>query len=275
MLKERILTAMVLAPLAVAGVLLLSTKTLAVVAGIVFVVGIAEWGRLIGLATPGERLVYVAIVALVMGLVWQFRDERTLEVCAIAGAVWWVAAWAWLRNFEFASGTSRRNVWLKGIAGLLAVVPAWSALILIHRSGADAAGAAGRWWLLYVFVLIWIADIGAYFAGRRFGTTKLAPRISPGKTYAGVYGGLSGALLLAAVVGAWFESVPFLALFGLSLVTVVFSIVGDLFESLIKRHSNIKDSGALLPGHGGIFDRFDSLFAALPIFAAGKSLLGL
>ena len=272
MLKERILTALVLAPLAIAAVLLLSTKTLAVVTGVVFVVGIAEWGRLIGLATPGERLAYVAIVAIVMGLVWQLREQRTLEIAAFVGATWWLAAWAWLRNFEFASGPDRRNVWLKGLAGLLAVVPAWSALILIHG---DVAAVAGRWWLLYVLLLIWIADIGAYFAGRRFGTTKLAPKISPGKTYAGVYGGLTGALLLAAVVGAWAESVPFVALFCLSLVTVVFSIVGDLFESLIKRHSNTKDSGALLPGHGGIFDRFDSLFAALPIFCAGKMLLGL
>src|SRR5262245_28222716 len=153
MLKERVLTALVLAPLAIAGVLLLSTKTLAVVTGVIFVVGVAEWGRLIGLATPTERLVYVAIVALVMGLVWQLRDERTLQLAAFAGAIWWIAAWAWLRNFEFGSGPSRRNIWLKGLAGLLAVVPAWSALILIHRSGGDAAGAAGRWWLLYVLVL--------------------------------------------------------------------------------------------------------------------------
>ncbi|HVQ26303.1 MAG TPA: phosphatidate cytidylyltransferase, partial [Planctomycetota bacterium] len=175
MLKERILTALVLAPLAVAAVLLLSTKTLATVAGVVFVVGVAEWGRLIGLATPGSRLVYVAIVALTMGLVWQFRGEHALEFAAYAGAIWWIAAWAWLRNFEFASSSERRNVWLKGAAGLLAVVPAWAALILIHHGRADAADS-GRWWLLYVFVLIWIADIGAYFAGRRFGTTKLAPR---------------------------------------------------------------------------------------------------
>jgi phosphatidate cytidylyltransferase len=265
-----VLTAALLAPLAVAGVLLLPTQTLAVCAGVICVIGAAEWGRLIGLITPAGRIAYVTMYSLLMGLLWQYRSLGTLEIAAFAGAAWWLLAWLWLGNFEFAAGQERRNVWLKGAAGLLTVIPAWSALILIHRGP-----VAGHWWLLYVLVLIWLADVAAFFTGRLFGHTKLAPRISPGKTYAGVYGALAGTVLLAVAVDLWFESLTLLPLLALSLVTVVFSIIGDLFESLIKRHSNFKDSGALLPGHGGVFDRIDSVVAALPIFAAGKLLLGL
>jgi phosphatidate cytidylyltransferase len=152
------------------------------------------------------------------------------------------------------------------------VVPAWVAAWLIHREP-----SAGPLWTLFVLMLIWVADVSAYFAGRRFGQHKLAPRISPGKTREGVYGALVGTALFAGVAGWLIEPVPVghALLIVLATVTVLFSIVGDLFESLIKRQSNLKDSGSLLPGHGGMLDRIDSVLAALPIFVCGRYLIGL
>jgi phosphatidate cytidylyltransferase len=290
MLKERILTAVLLAPLAIAGVLWLSTSTLASCVGVIFIVGVVEWASLVGFSEPAERLLLVIAHVLIMGLLWQFRADGTLYVALGVGVAWWLVAPFWLRHFSFAQAPRRRNAWIKATAGMLAIVPAWSALILLHAmpiagelpdfaTHVVVKGAPLRehWWLLFVLGLIWCADVFAYFAGRRFGTVKLAPKISPGKTTAGVYGALIGCAGYAAL-GGWLLNLrgPALwALVGLALITVVFSIVGDLFESLIKRHSNAKDSGALFPGHGGVFDRLDSIFAALPVFTAGKLLLGI
>ena len=124
-------------------------------------------------------------------------------------------------------------------------------------------------------MIVWASDIGAYAAGRAFGRRKLAPHISPGKTWAGAYGALVAGVLLA-LIGAWLLGVRdarLLALALLAAATVAISIVGDLFESLLKRHAQVKDSGSIFPGHGGLMDRLDSVFAALPIFAAGLWLL--
>ena len=123
-------------------------------------------------------------------------------------------------------------------------------------------------------LLVVAADIGAYFAGRQFGRNKLAPRVSPGKTWEGVLGGVAGAAIVAAVGVTLFE-VPIGPFIGLSLVTVLASVVGDLTESLFKRHAGVKDSGSLLPGHGGVLDRVDSVTAAAPIFLVGLERLGL
>ena len=151
-------------------------------------------------------------------------------------------------------------------------MPAWLALIMLH-----AEPARGHAWALFVLLLIWMADTAAYFTGKRYGTTKLSPRISPNKTRAGAWGALVGGAVLAVVAG-WLldvRGVALVALVGLALLTVVASIVGDLVESLLKRQANVKDSGTLFPGHGGLLDRLDSLFAAIPVFVAGKALLDL
>jgi phosphatidate cytidylyltransferase len=123
----------------------------------------------------------------------------------------------------------------------------------------------------------WSADTFAYLAGSRWGRKKLAPNISPGKTIVGVYGAMAGTAVVAVIGGCLLgvHNVQLIPLAALALICVAFSIIGDLFESLIKRHANVKDSGALFPGHGGVFDRLDSAFAVLPIFAIGKTLLGL
>jgi phosphatidate cytidylyltransferase len=161
-------------------------------------------------------------------------------------------------------------------AATLAVVPAWCALAVIHASTPHGAG-----WLLLVLLLIWAADSGAYFTGRQFGGQwfggrKLAPRISPNKTLEGMLGGVALAMLVA-LCGALLLGAPTGKLPGILLVaaiTVLFSVAGDLFESLLKRHAGMKDSGTLIPGHGGVLDRVDSLLAALPIFALGKIWMG-
>jgi len=132
-------------------------------------------------------------------------------------------------------------------------------------------------WTLLALVIVWVADIGAYFSGRSFGKRKLAPQISPGKTWAGAYGALVSGVLVTTL-GGWLLDVrgaQLLALGLLAAITVGASIVGDLLESLMKRHAQVKDSGTMIPGHGGLMDRLDSVFAALPVFAAGLLLLGL
>lgn len=288
MLKERVLTALVLAPLAIAAVLLLSTSTLASCVGVIFIVGVVEWAMLVGFTRIAERLALVAVHVLIMGLLWQFRAAGSLHAALWVGVAWWLAAPLWLKNYGFASEPSRGNAWIKAAAGMLCVVPAWAALILLHQmaipgelpgwaASVSFKGAPLRehWWALFLALLIWCADVGAYFAGRRYGTTKLAPKISPGKTMAGVYGAFIACAVFAAALGYAYNvrDTQLALLVVLALVTVTFSIIGDLFESLIKRHSNAKDSGSLLPGHGGVFDRIDSLLAALPVFTAGKLLL--
>ncbi len=161
------------------------------------------------------------------------------------------------------------------LAGTLAIVPAWAALVLIHAGG-DPPGHQGHLWLLAALALVWAADSGAYFAGRHFGKHKLAPRISPNKTWEGLVGGLIAGVAVAVGLG-WLAGIDAAHLPGLlvtSVVAVFASVLGDLFESLIKRHAGAKDSGHLIPGHGGVLDRVDGVLAAIPVFALGKEIFG-
>ena len=162
----------------------------------------------------------------------------------------------------------RVAVWSAALAGLLALVPAWVAQV---RLRIDVP--RGAQWLLFALCLVWAADIGAYAAGRSFGRTKLAPQVSPGKTWEGVLGGLVFAALVALWGSRWF-AVPVLQFMPLCLGVVAFSIVGDLTESLLKRFSGMKDSGTLFPGHGGVMDRIDSLTSAMPVLLLGLTALG-
>lgn len=270
-LRQRAVTAALLAPLAVALVLFVPNPWFALALGLLCAFGLVEWARLIGWRSIAlQWLVGAAGAALMVGI-W-YGGDRTLRGALVVGACWWPFAGLWLAHYSFGEALRKRWLSLKTIAGLLSVVPAWSAAVLLH-----ADEPQGRQWVMFTVVLVWCADVFAYFAGRAFGRTKIAPRISPGKTRAGVFGALSAATVYAAVAGSALgqRGTGLVLLVALSLVTVAFSIVGDLFESLIKRHSKVKDSGTVFPGHGGVFDRLDSLFAALPVFVAGKLLLGL
>jgi phosphatidate cytidylyltransferase len=270
-LRQRALTAIVLAPIGIAAVLMLPTPGFALLLGALFAIGLWEWANLAGSKSAPMRALYATFgIAAMLALWWLGREVQWQA--AWVGLGFWLIAPLWLAYFDFGSALKRRFVSLKLVAGILAIVPAWAAGIHLH--GGSAQGAA---WVLFVVVLIWCADVFAYFSGRQFGGRKLAPRISPGKTWAGAYGGFVGAALYALICGLviGLRGVDLLALMGLSALTVALSVMGDLFESLIKRHSGEKDSGQLFPGHGGALDRFDSLFAALPLFTVGKALLGL
>lgn len=274
MSRTRILTGLVLAPAAVAGVLWLPTPWLALVSAVLVLAGLWEWTRLTGLSRVTPRLAYVSANGLVMAsLAWAAGPNLfALKAAALMGALWWVMALAWLRRFEFGQADRGRYRVLKLFAGSLAAVPAWASLVWLHQLPEH-----GPRWALFAVALVWAADSGAYFVGMRLGKRKLAPRISPNKSWEGFWGGLAGASLVAILgvklLGLGWQDLP--ALVFLTLVAAMMSVAGDLFESLLKRHSGHKDSGRIIPGHGGMLDRLDSILAALPVFVIGKLWLGL
>jgi phosphatidate cytidylyltransferase len=180
-----------------------------------------------------------------------------------AAVVWWVIALAWV---VFAP--HRVTPWSAALAGVLALLPAWLALVRLRFDL-----PRGAEWMIFTLVLVFAADIGAFFAGRRFGRLRLAPAVSPGKTWEGVLGGAVGGALVAIAGSEWF-GVPLYAFLPLCLAAVAFSIIGDLTESLLKRFAGVKDSGTLFPGHGGVMDRIDSVTGAAPVLLFGLTVLG-
>ncbi len=273
MTKTRVIAALVMAPVAIAAILLLPTPWLVALAALLFLVGLWEWFKLADIDDTLPRTVLlVANLLLMVLLVWASRGSMVLfQIVTLVGVLWWCVALLWLRFFHFASNHQTYARVFKLAAGTLAVIPAWCALGLLHASEPN-----GHLWLFTALSIVWAADSGAYFTGRRFGMLKLSPRISPNKTVEGLIGGL----LAGVAVGlgfAWLAgmtSAQMPAVIGVAAATVLFSVVGDLFESLLKRHVGAKDSGSLIPGHGGILDRVDGVLAALPVFALGKELYG-
>lgn len=268
MLKQRLLTAGVLIPLFVWGVLALPSTYFAALLAAVVVIAAAEWGRLVGLPN-GMQVGFVVTMALLLLLATIAPPPPMLaHGIAFAAVIWWIIALQWLRRYE-AGEEIRRERWSGALVGVLVLVPAWAALTALHRD-------SGPGYVLFLFILIWAADTGAYFCGRRFGRRKLAPRVSPGKTWEGVTGGVAAALLVAVIgAGALDMSFPsgvaFVILCG---IVVAVSVVGDLVESLFKRVAGVKDSGHFLPGHGGALDRIDSITSAAPVFYLGVGLIG-
>ncbi|APG02849.1 phosphatidate cytidylyltransferase [Luteibacter rhizovicinus DSM 16549] len=272
MLKQRILTAAALIPVVLALILLPPTGFFAAIVALVFVGAAWEWSQLAGSRTSVGRGIVAAVAAvmlLALLLVW---TPGLLTALTLAGVAWWIGCCFWLRNFTFAAAPNAENRMLKLGVGVLVIVPTLAAAMALHTSD------HGHWWTLLGLVIVWFADTGAYFSGRYLGRRKLAPRISPGKTWAGVYGAIVAGSFITVLGGYLIgvrETSQLVGLGVLGVITVGFAVVGDLFESLMKRHASVKDSGSLFPGHGGLLDRLDSVFAALPIFAAGKLLLGL
>lgn len=265
MLETRVITALVIIPLLVSAVLLLSVKSLAFIFGVVIIIGAWEWSRLSGFTSMISRLAYIALTIFIMLQSYNWIEQpKLLSYMLYAVFIWWLFAFLWLTITSPDKLLANvLNVYIRGLIGLILLVPAWLSLLALHTQGNN-----GPYLLLAFFILIWVADSGAYYSGKIFGCRKLAPVISPGKTIEGVYGALFAAFL-ASIIIALFLDYNFLQIIIFSSITlfcIIFSIIGDLFESVAKRNAGIKDSGTFFPGHGGVMDRIDSLTSAAPLF---------
>jgi phosphatidate cytidylyltransferase len=262
MLKQRVITALALAAVALLAIFLLPTSAIMVVLGVLVAAGAWEWSAFPGFTSLAARIAYVGAIVLGIGIVAALMIRGSdVSVVLYTAVAWWLVALVWVTTMP-----GHVNRATAALAGLIVLIPAWLALVRLHEHGPTL--------MLFVLMLVVAADVGAYFCGRRFGRTKLAPQVSPGKTWEGAIGGFAGAVLVA-VAGAFWFAVPALPFVLLSAATAIVSIVGDLTESLFKRHAGVKDSGSLLPGHGGVLDRVDSLTAAAPVFLVGLERLGL
>ena len=264
MLKVRVLTASVLGLALLACLYLLPPRWTVLVFALVLTLAAWEWagfGSLRGIA----RLAYVAGMAALLGLAWNWtRSPAHLRWFLAAACVWWLVAFCWL---TLAPGRHRSGWAL--LCGVPVLVPAFIALARVQIS--VRGFARGPDMVLWMLLLVFAADIGAYFVGRGFGRHKLAPRVSPGKTWEGALGGVA-AVALIAFAGALHFGLPLAGGVVFGCAVGIFSVIGDLTESMFKRAAGLKDSGSLLPGHGGILDRIDSVTAAAPLYALG--LLG-
>lgn len=264
-LRQRVTTALVLVPFALACLFLLPAIGWQLLTCLPIVLAAREWARLAGYERPASRLFVGTVLASCLALVIFLSTNASSPVPARVSGVVFVAAllfWAivvpvWLRR-----GWQVRRAFLQGATGWIVLVPAWLAAAFLQKM---------PWLLLAMLLVVWIADTAAYFAGRRFGRHKLAPQISPGKTWEGVVGALAAVLAYGVALGFALQPTANvydrLTMLIFLVALTLLGIVGDLFESWIKRGAGAKDSGNLLPGHGGVLDRIDSLTATLP-FAA-------
>jgi phosphatidate cytidylyltransferase len=262
LLRTRIFTAAILACILLAGLFLLPPPWAVAAIGVVFTMGAWEWSGFGSLRSVPLRAAYAALVALMLLLAWRWTaDPGHLTPLLALASAWWVVALLWL-----ALAPARHHSSVALLCGIPVLVPAGVAVARLQV--ATTGFAPGPQIVLWLLMLVMAADIGAYFAGRTFGRRKLAPRVSPGKTCEGALGGLC-LVALVAWAGAVHFGLPPLAVVGFGCAVGIFSIIGDLTESMFKRAAGLKDSGALLPGHGGLLDRMDSVTAAAPLYALG------
>lgn len=270
MLKQRLITALVLGLGVLAAIFLLPPMGFALVVMLVVALGAWEWADLAAIAHPLLKAGYAALSVLALAGFYFWADLSVLGMLLIVTALAWAVV---VVIIAVGQPPQEEQLLLRrcglGMAGLIALVPAGLALIVLQ--------AIGPSWLLFLLLLTATADTAAYFTGKRFGRQALAPNISPGKTREGLLGGLAGVTVLALLGASWFglELSLWFIFVCLCLITALISVVGDLFESLLKRAANAKDSGRLLPGHGGVLDRIDSLTAAAPVFLLGLLWAGI
>jgi phosphatidate cytidylyltransferase len=260
LIRARIITGALFGGVLVAVVLFLPTPLAAVVLGALWILGAWEWAGLAMLKSVG-RLAYAGACAACMLVLYFFADSRVLYALLIAALAGLLLAFVAVLTYprKFGMGTV-------GAAGYVALVPSWLLLVRLHGEV-----PLGHKLAMTVLAIVWAADVGAYTFGRAFGRIKLAPAVSPGKTWEGVSGGLVSAAV-AAWVAAILIDLPAGALLAIGALTALASVVGDLGVSVFKRNAGLKDTGTLLPGHGGVMDRIDSLIAAIPVFVLGLML---
>lgn len=288
MLLQRIITALILVPLVVLAVFQLPSEYFSLLVGLITLLAAWEWTNLVGINSPFKRGLF--LVALILPMLWlhfwtQFleltaqvldwpdvRDfSGILEWLVVPPVLFWILAMILIRNTPTGVLNLEMKIRYKALIGWLVLFSMW---LFLSRLRAFY----GSELTLFFLILIWAADISAYFIGKKYGKTKLAPDISPGKTVQGMYGALASAVVCAVALDLYtlkygFQLMIALDFILLSILTVLISIYGDLFFSVVKRQRGVKDAGSILPGHGGILDRIDSLIAAIPFFYAGIILI--
>ena len=272
MLKQRIVTALILAVVFIGSILFASHDKVIILFAAMLGVSLFELSNLT--LKPGAfGSIILGIMATV--LFWWFSGDMEIqfvEYLAMIGSILWIGIALLLVIYQFSGNWALLTRIIYFLLGLLLLWICTTALVFLHGHFTQ-----GGWILLYLMTLVWIADIGAYFSGRRFGKNKLAPGISPGKTWEGVIGGVIANLIWMMLIFSLTDLLEMSLLWfvGIGLATSAISVVGDLFESILKREAGVKDSGKILPGHGGVLDRFDSVIAAAPVFVTGIFLAGL
>lgn len=269
MLKQRVITALILLPVVIWCVFFApNVWAFRIFAAAIVGVAAWEWTAMMGWKVLPLRAGYaLAVLAALAALAFLPLLPAVHKLIYAVAVLFWLFAHRMVRAYPENTESWSAPALLLPL-GFVLLVPAWLGLTSLH--------ALSAWWLMYLLILVWGADTGAYFAGRAFGKNKLAPSVSPGKTMEGFFGGLLLTMAIAVAVAFYRDLAGqrFFAFMGLSLLTVLASVLGDLFESMVKRHAGIKDSGTIFPGHGGALDRIDSLTAAAPVFALGWLLAG-
>lgn len=263
MLKERILTAIVAGTVLLVVLYLLPAAVAEAVLVLLILAAAWEWSAFVAGSGVPPRVGYVALVGALLLLAYLYVDDaESISTVLRFGLAWWFAALIWV--FFYPTPIPRA---LSALCGVLVLLPAYVALLVLFSHAPSV--------LLSVLIVVWAADIGAYFTGKRFGRIKLAPSISPGKTWEGVIGGLCAVVIVLLAVRAAGLDIDIAVVIPFGLAVAMLSIVGDLTVSMFKRNAGLKDSGRLFPGHGGLLDRIDSVTAAAPLFALGIGWTGL
>jgi len=274
-LKQRIITALILAPLVIVGIFKLSLPLFIVAIAAVTMIGFWEWTQFV--SASSRVLALLPTLAVSTASLWFIPfdafslnqvQQPHLVVLAI-GCLWWLAASGLAITYPKSSSLWQSSKWLRHGFGVLTLLPFFWSVILLRAEGIDNDAYHGARLVLYVCLIVWAADSGAYFAGKSLGKHKMAPHVSPNKTIEGLIGGMITALVIGWVTAQWFDIQfsSYWAMVVITLATVVISVLGDLVESMFKRVAGIKDSSNIIPGHGGVLDRIDSLTAAFPVFA--------
>ena len=270
MLKYRLLTAFLMGPLILWAIYAMPENFFALFSFILVSIGAWEWGAFAGWIKPLQRGLFFTVNILLFVTVLLLQNTQLNLAVISASLLWWLICIPLLLFFPFKKTNLLQTQAVKSVVGIVLLLGTLVSMVMIRNNP-----EYGSEFVLYLILIIWFADSGAYFAGRALGKNKLIPNVSPGKTWEGVVGAIVVSLIVAVVSlellnipsshSIWFITITF--------ITVVYSIVGDLSESMFKRMANLKDSGSLLPGHGGMLDRIDSLMSGLPVFLTGLWLM--
>ena len=259
MLKQRVLTAVVALGTLLIVLFVLPPVMKQAVIIVLILIGAWEWSGLLKLESMLMRLAYVILIAAFLTIAsFGVVDNITIDIVLKFALVWWLMVPIWM--FMFPTPIPILVGW---ICGMFVLIPTYFAIISLQPD-----------MLLSVLIIVWMTDTGAYFTGKHLGKVKLAPRISPKKTWEGVFGGLLVVAVMVLLTASWLQ-IDIAALLPFCLAVAIISIIGDLTVSMFKRNAGVKDSGQLFPGHGGLLDRIDSVAAAAPLFVLGINWIGL